>query len=136
MAANWHRRKWKVEETNDAGEPTPDILYRTGGSNEFWLDPVAASGNRLGFTVGYEVGAMDVGWEDWVLIALGTQKFDPVNPPTADTERLEGVRPIDGVDRRLRLFIEVQADGTEKMHIKLGIPGGDGDDGVAQAYPT
>lgn len=136
MAVNWHRRKWVVQ-SMFAGVPAPDVLFRDdpGASNEFWLDPVVAAGNLLGFTVGFAEGAMEFGWQDWILLAKGTDKFLPPAAPTPATERLEGERVLEGALRALRLYVEVLADGTEQLHIKLGVPGSSGSDGVAIARP-
>jgi hypothetical protein len=133
---NWHRKIWVVEPTLSDSRPAADVLFKQGASNEFWLEPaVPASENRLSFTVGYQTGAMESGWEGWVLFPEGSVPFDPEVAPTQDTERLEGTRELDGVERTLQLYVETGTDGSEQLHVVLGFPGGDGDNGLAIVHP-
>jgi hypothetical protein len=134
---NWHRKIWVVAPTLKDGTEANDDFYKNGAKNEFWLEPaVAPDAPTLCFTVGFELGQMEHGWQDWVLFPAGEIPFDPDEDPTDDTERLEGTREIDGVERELRLYVEAATDDEpEKMHIALGFPDGDGADGIAVAHP-
>jgi hypothetical protein len=132
---NWHRKIWVVEPLVN-GQPAEDVLFRTGASNEFWLEPVVAlTANRLAFLVRYLPGAMEFGWKDWELLPEGSDPFNPLNPPGPNTERLEGRRELEGTERSLKLYVEALAGGGEILHVALGIPASAGEDGHAIAHP-
>lgn len=133
MSANFHRRKWAVE-PKVGTDPAPDILYLDGAKNVFWLDPQAVD-NKLAFRAQFDEDDMDPSWGKWQFFAAGKNAFNPATPPDNDTERLEAVRVIGGVNKALRLYIEVKPNGDELLHARLGVPGS-GDDGRAIAHPT
>jgi hypothetical protein len=143
---NWHRRIWSLQKVDD------DNFYRSGASNQFWLEPstyggpavtVPASGavpitqpttytqNMFCFRVQFLEGAMTDSWRDLVLFATGTEPFvggtDP--QPTDDTQRIENVvqvpPPPTVLEVRLRAFLTTAQPAKLYLHIEYQ-GGGDG----------
>ena len=137
---NWHRKIWTLQKSDDT------FFYRSGASNEFWLEPAAyvgpdvpvpASGgalditqattytqNMLCFRVEFLEDAMTEAWRGLLLFATGTGPFE--NETATDiTQRLENVVEVSGppvLQVLVRAFLT--SDQQPKLYLHTEYVGG------------
>lgn len=131
---NWHRKIWTLQKSDDT------VFYRSGASNQFWLEPLAYAGpevtvpassgalnitlattysqNTLCFRVDFLEDAMTEAWRGLVLFATGTGLFEN-ETATDSTQRIENLVQVSIPPPPTVLQVVVRAFLTSGQHPKL-----------------